>query len=125
MIPIEELIEKASGLAKIKYGEGTGSMFDPIFRKENDKYYIGFAISKFNDPENNDYKLKRPMNWMLVDILTGELVDFFDSNEKDYTTKEKLPFDMMITGEGNSVIYDYCNFVTSKYFSFKKKVITE
>lgn len=125
LIPIDEIREKVLGYVKEHFKEEETPIFDPIFREEDGKYYLGYMVAEFVDAKNDNYRMKRPTKWLLVDIVTGELVNAFDSKKYDYTDKDKFPFDLDFDNYGNSALFDSSNYVLSSYFDWKKKVIKD
>lgn len=124
MLTIKEIKKKAAEYAKKYYGSNQ-ILFDLMFRKEDDKYYFGFLIIDLVDEEHNDYRIKRPTKWMLVDILTGDLIKIYDSSIYDYSDKKTFPFELVFDNNGSSSLYDYSNYILSSYFDWKNKVIKE
>lgn len=124
MTNIDVIREKVDGYVKEHFGLET-PIFDPIFREENGKYYLGYMVVDFVDEKKEDFRFKRPTKWLLVDIVTGDLVNCFDSNNHDYIDKDKFPFDLIFDNYGNSALFDSSNYVLTSFFDWKKQVIKE
>lgn len=116
MIEIRELREKVENYAKDKFGKEI-YVFDPIFRKEEEKYYLCYTVLEFIDEANNNYNFIKPNKFILVDIITGEIIR---SHEDDEVFKEKE-----IKNDGSSSLYDSSNHILHSYFEWKNKVISE
>lgn len=124
MVDINIIKEKVKGYVNTHIGKEY-PIFDPIFREENGKYYLGYLVGDFVDVKNGDYRMKRPTKWLLVDIVTGDLVKVYDSKDVDYTDKDKFPLDKVFINNGNSALYDSSNYVLLSFFKWKKQVIKE
>lgn len=125
LVNIHTIRDKVNGYVQEHFKEEK-CLLDPIFREEDGKYYLCYAIIDFVDEKNNDLRIKRPTKWLLVDIVTGELFKIYDSKDYDYTDAKKLPLDRMFVNNGNtSALYDSSNFISMSYFKWKKQVIKE
>lgn len=124
MLKIKEIIQKAELYAVEKYGERV-VLSDAIFRKEKGKYYLGFMIYDFVDEKNNDFRIKRPTKWMLLDILSGDLIDHYDANDYDYSNQDDLPFNLKVSSQGSPELYKYYNQVMKSFQGWKRQVLVE
>lgn len=118
MKKVSELISIAKEYAKTKNNKQT-ILYDPIFRIENNKLCIAYLVVEFNDEFNNDYRIKRPKEWLIQDIISGEILNYYNVLEKDYTT---LPFDKLYTNDGKSILYDQINDITKSFQKWQKQI---
>lgn len=125
MVSISVINEKVNGYI-LEHFKEEKCLLDPIFRKEDGKYYLCYAVIDFVDEKDYDFRIKRPINWLLVDIVTGDLVNVYDSKDYDYTNEETLPLDkVFINNDNTSPLYDSSNYISISYFNWKKQVIKE
>lgn len=107
---MKEIKEGIFKYCEKKYGERK-ILFDPIFREYKNQYYLGFMVVELTTKD----EIKRPTNWILADIVTGDILYDFDSSYLDYTTD--LDLDTTFANQGNQSIYQYSNLIIE---SFKK-----
>ena len=119
-MPIKEFINKIQNIADGKYGYNQ-TLFDPMFREYNGKYYLGVLVINLTDED----KIMRPTKWLLFNIETFDLAFEFDSKENDYTDTETFPFDRKFDNYGNSSFYSYVNFFLKSFNDWKKNAINE
>ena len=122
LVPIDVIGEKVAGYVK-EYFKEDKILFDPIFREEKEKYYLGYMVVEFVDEKSGDYRYKRPTKWLLVDIVSGDLVGIYDSREYDYT--DKLSHDSIFANNSSSSLFDASNHVLTSFCTWKKQVIKE
>lgn len=115
MIDIRELREKVEAYAKDKIKDNT-YLFDPIFRKEEDKYYLWYTVLQFIDEKNNNYDFKKPTHFIIVDFITGDIIKLIEDKEL---------FNEEIKNDGSSSLYDSTNYILTSYFEWKNKVLNE
>lgn len=124
MTDINIIREKVEGYVK-EYFKEEKPIFDPIFREENGKIYLGYMVVDFVDEKNNDYRFKRPTKWLIVDLVNGDLVNTFNSDEHDYTDKNKFPFELIFDNYGSSALFNASNYVLTSYTDWKKQVVKD
>lgn len=98
-------------------------LHEPLFRIENNTLYLGYMIIDFVDPYNNNYDIKRPTEWLLQDLVTGEIVQFYNSNKKDFCSKNELPFDKTFKNNGTSALYNDINSIAISFDKWKNEEI--
>lgn len=118
LVPMEAIKEKVDAYAKEHFYKDIDSL-SPIFREEKGKYYFAYMFIDINKPE------KRPTKWLLADIITGDIIEAYDSNEYDYADKRVYPIDSPLKTTYKSPIYDSFNYMNLSYFKWKKKIIEE
>ena len=89
---------------------------EPLFRLENNKLYLGYLLLNFTD----DYKIKRPTKWLLQDMFNGNVIEFNNIVDKDFTTIEQLPLDTLFEDKGTSTVYDDFNNISISFSKWIK-----
>lgn len=97
-------------------------LWDPIFRLENNKLCLMYAIVEFCDEEKLDYRIKRPTEWFIQDIESGEILEYYDVHEKDFTTIEEVPLNSLFSNTGKSIVYNYNVFVVESFRKWVQEV---
>ena len=91
MITIHEVNKKVKPLlfsgAKIPHG-----ISNPVIRKEEGEFVIAYFGYLYNKQNLLTNKYSRPVQWMLVDIETGELIKTYSCIKNDFS---KEPNDKM------------------------------
>ncbi len=100
-------------------------LWDPIFRLENNKLCLMYAIVEFCDEEKKDYRIKRPTEWFIQDIESGEILEYYNIHEKDFTTIEEVPLNSLFANTGKSIVYDYNVFVVDSFRKWEKEIKEE
>ncbi len=100
-------------------------LYDPIFRIENNKLCLMYALVEFYDEKNLDVRFKRPTEWFLEDIKTGEILSYYNVKEYDFANEEILPMDSLFQNTGKSIVYDYNNFVVQSFQKWQENVKKE
>lgn len=121
---IDSIRKMVDGYVKDAFGEEK-CLFDPIIREEDGQYYLGYMVVDFVDESKEDYRMKRPTKWILVDIISGRLHKVYDSKSFDYTTEYILPLDKIFNNSGSSGLFDSSNLVASSFLEWKSSVIKE
>lgn len=96
-----------------------------MFRIYKEKYYAGFIVFDLVNPEKGDIRIKRPTNWLLLDIDTAELKGFYDIEDYDFTNDTILPLDKTFINEGLIQINECSNFIMGSYMDWKKELISQ
>lgn len=122
MKTLDDLKEIASKYVKDIKNESI-FLHEPLFRIEKNKLYLGYMVIDFVDSYNNNYDIKRPTEWLLQDLITGEIVQFYNSNKTDFCNKNELPFDKTFKNNGTSALYDDINSITKSFNKWKKEEI--
>ena len=89
---------------------------EPLFRLENNKLYLGYLLLNFT----NDYKIKRPTKWLLQDMFNGNIIEFNNIVDKDFTTIEQLPLDTLFEDKGTSTVYEDFNNISISFSNWMK-----
>jgi len=118
MKTFNELIALAKEYARKVKNKNT-ILCDPIFRIEDGKLCLEYLIVEFNDEFNNDYRIKRPIEWFTQDILSGEILNFYNVNDKDYSL---LPLNKLFKNNGGSILYDQSNDITRSFQQWQKDI---
>lgn len=100
-------------------------LFDPIFRMENAKLCLMYGLVEFQDEANNDYRIKRPTEWFTQNIESGEILDYYNVLDYDFTTLKELPLDTLFSNTGKSIVYVYNGFVVESFRKWKEQVKEE
>lgn len=98
-------------------------LYEPIFRIENDILCLAYLIIDFNDEFNNDYRIKRPVEWLIQDIKNGEILEYNNIKNKDYSTTSDLPLNMLFDNNGDSILYDNINLITRSFQQWQKDTL--
>lgn len=121
MKSFNELIKIAKDYARTKKNKDV-ILYDPIFRLENGKLCLEYLIVEFCDEFNNDFRIKRPKEWFTQDMINGEILDYYNISEKDYST---LPLDKLFNNNGESILFDQSNFITSSFQKWQKDIVNQ
>lgn len=100
-------------------------LFDPIFRMEKGKLCLMYALVEFKDEANNDFRIKRPTKWFIQDITTGEILDYYNIENYDFSDLSVLPLDNLFANTGKSIVYDYNNFVVDSFRKWQANIKEE
>ena len=100
-------------------------LFDPIFRIEKDKLCLMHALVEFKDEASNDFRIKRPTEWFIQDIITGEILDYYNIENYDFANVNILPLDSLFENTGKSIVYDYNNYVVDSFRKWKENIKKE
>ena len=99
MITIKELNAKIQGEvfggAKIPHG-----VSNPVIRKENDQYYVSYFVYTYDKKNIDTGEYRRPVQWIIVDVKTGDIVKTYDCKENDFSSQ---PFDKLYSLNDSSV----------------------
>lgn len=93
-------------------------LYEPVFRKQNNKLYLEYLVVNFDQ----DYKLKKPQEWLLQDISTGEIIGYYNTNEINYTDEE-VP--LLFENDGKSILYDELNYIIKRFQIWQKDTLKE
>lgn len=121
MKTFNELIALAKEYARKVKNKNT-ILYDPIFRIEDGNLCLEYLIVEFNDEFNNDYRIKRPIEWFTQDILSGEILNYYNVNDKDYSL---LPLGKLFDNNGESILYDQSNDITRSFQKWQKDIIKQ
>lgn len=116
-----ELISIAKEYASKKKEKDT-ILYEPIFRMENGVLCLEYLVIEFNDEFNNDYRIKRPKEWLIQDMISGEILDYYYVSNKDYTS---LPLDKLFENNGSSILYDQSNFIIRSFQKWQKEIVKQ
>ena len=86
MVTIDELNgmiqKKVFGGSKVPHG-----VSNPVIRKENGQYYIAYFVYTYDKKNIDTGEYRRPIQWLLVDVKTGEIVNTYNCQEYDFSTQ--------------------------------------
>lgn len=116
----DELIQIAKKYACNKKGKDV-ILLNPIFRMENN-LCLQYLVIEFYDEKNDDYRIKRPTEWLLQDMENGNIIGYYSILEKPYTN-EDLP--NTFTNNGKSIIFDYSNDIIKSFQLWRKKMVED
>lgn len=100
-------------------------LWDPVFRIEDDKLCLMYALVEFKDEDAMDYRMMRPKEWFIQDIATGDIINYYDVKEKDFANQNNLPMDSLFNNTGKSIVYDYNNLVVESFRKWEEDVKNE
>lgn len=119
MILVDELNNKADNYVKDKLGEEK-ALLGPIFRKEANQFYVGYAVIDFKDTYETFF---RPTKWLILDMKTGELINFYECKDYDYTDDNNFTFNLEFENGGNSPLFDLGNYINTSFNSWKNQTL--
>lgn len=87
---LDKYLNLANNLKKEK-GMDNGIPLYPMFRKENNKLYVGILLSEESDKvwgKNDNTIIK---HWILIDIISDKILEFNNVEDKHYINGEIIP----------------------------------
>jgi len=96
----------------------------PIIYFEEEKYYLAFFTFFFSQEDIKSGMVSRPTSWVIVDIVTGEIIEERDTNNIDFSDASyDVKYNICVDGE-----YDTSKQYYDKAFSIlddvRNKLIT-
>lgn len=120
MITISEMKTKVEIYVKDKLDDKK-MILEPMFRLQDNQLYMGFLVFDFYDEVENDFRIKRPMHWVLVDVEAGNIEWMYHSIEYDYTEKEDFPYDLVFLNENHTILFDYNDYIMKSFNKWKRR----